>query len=217
MSHEHHREARDKLEKLSNDVTAIRSESVDLAAGLESVTEFAGKMNDNFAAGFESLESKITAMDKKLDIVGRAVNTMDRRLIAAKDDINEINFRVGEIRENNSALRADHKSLLGKYDVLIEQQEVESDRRADLSAYMKSIQKEYKVIQDNQTILMAQISELVALLHTGGERPRLEYQKLREDNSATSAAQQDLTNTLLSILEKLEANESRIDQIFNVM
>ncbi|KAI9773573.1 MAG: hypothetical protein M1840_006847 [Geoglossum simile] len=217
MSKKHHEEAREKLVKLSDDVTAIRSESVDFAAGLESVTEFAGKMNDNFAAGFESLESKAIAMDKKLDSVGRAVSAMDRRLIAAKDDINEVNFRVGDIKEKNAAFHANQKSLLGKCNIFIDHQAVESERLADLSADLKSLQRENKTFQDNQTAQMQQVSELLVFLRTENEKLRLENQKLRENNPDTNTVRPDLTNTLLSVLQKLEANESRIDQILNAI
>ena len=221
MIDRHHKETRIKLGKLSDDIAAIRSETTDFAAGLESVTEFAGKMNDNFTTGFESIESKVTTMDKKLDTVGRAVNTMDRRLITAKDDINEVNFRVGEIKENNAALRADHKSLLEKHDVLIEQRETEAERRASITDDMKSFRKEFKVLHDNQTTLitkMKEFQEWVARLQTENERLRLENQKLRENsNSTPNVAQPDLQSTMLCLLQKFDASESRIDQIFNML
>ncbi|KAI9780054.1 MAG: hypothetical protein M1839_007036 [Geoglossum umbratile] len=97
MSNKHHKEASEKLGKLSDDVSAIRSEHVDFATGLESVAEFASKMNDTFTAEVESLELR---MGKKLDAVGRAVNTIDRHL----------NLRLGEIMENVTALHADYKT-----------------------------------------------------------------------------------------------------------
>ena len=158
-------------------------------------------------------------MDKKLDAVGRAANSADRRLIMAKDDVNEINFKVGEIKEGHSALRADHRSLLEKYDILLEQKVAEAERRADLSDEVKNIQRVFKNLQDGQTALvtrMEQIFESLSFLQTENEILRQENKKLR-DNANNSIPQRDLSNTLLGLVQKFDARESRIDQIFNMM
>jgi regulator of replication initiation timing len=219
LSNKHHEETSKKLEGISDDVTVIRGETVDVAAGLESVTDFAGKINDTFTTGFGTLEERLAVVDKKLDTIGRVVSAVDRRLITAKDDVNELSFKVGEVREGSAALRAENKSLLEKHDVLIEQQEAEAERSIELSGGLKSIQKEFKIIQDGQTALANKIKEfmeIVTSLTAENKTLRRENQELRE-NSSNSTLRKDLNNTLLSLLQKFEAHESRIDQIFNIM
>jgi chromosome segregation ATPase len=219
LSNKHHEETSKNLETLSDDVTLIRNEIVDVAAGLESVTDFVAKINDTFTTGFESLQEKLATLDKKLDTVGRAVNTLDRRLITAKDNFNEVNLKMGEIKESNTALRADHKSLHEKTDILMERNETEAERREDISNEVKSIQKRVNNLLDSQATLvttMKQMSESVTFLQTENETLRLENQKLRA-NSRNSVPQIDLNNTLVDLLQKFEARDSRIDQIFNMM
>jgi chromosome segregation ATPase len=219
LNNKHHEETSKNLEMLSDDVTLIRNETVDVAAGLESVTDFAAKINDTFTAEFESIEKRLALVDKKLDTIGRAVSTMDRRLITAKDDFNEVNFKVGGIKESNTALRADCKSLREKTDILMERNEAEAEWREDISNEMNSIQRAVKDILDDQATLMTtlrQMSESVTLLQTENETLRLKNQKLRE-SSSNSAPQIDLKNRLFNLLQKLEARESRIDQIFNIV
>ncbi|KAH0536996.1 hypothetical protein FGG08_006168 [Glutinoglossum americanum] len=215
----HNEETSKKLEMLSGEVKLIRNETADMAAGLESVTDFAGKIHDITAAGLESLEQKVATMDKKLDTMGRAVSTMDRRLITAKDDFNELNFKVGEIKESSMALRADHKSLLEKYNILMEQSEAGAERREELSDGLKSVQREFRILQDNQTALinkMKEFLESIAPLQADNERLRLENQKLRESNGNT-VPETDFSNTLHSLVQRLDARESRINQIFNML